>query len=730
MDGPGDTATMRSPFEGATLQEAEDRDAEQVVDSFLAGSALTSPFPEGLGSEDETSAYAFEFEELVAELADEEFDEAVEALVDEAAGRHLRAASSWATQDGAAAAAQEVTDWVGAVGDEVDRLLANLEREYADAAPATLSEAGVADMLSAYDRMGAASEQFLGRIVGKALSAAGAVAKKGLAGLRKLLPVGQLFGLVRKLVNPLLKRVLAKALNRLPAKVRPIAAGLATKYGLAEVAAGGGEVEIAEAFDRELARALLAPTDSAESAVIGEAEAVTEVPVHDPLAALDAARGRLARQLLEAEPGRPPTEQVEQFIPAVMAAMPLIKAGIGVVGRERFKRVLASGIATLIQTHVGPAAARALAPHVAETGLRLLSLEHEADEALGAESLVDTVEETIATVASLPAEALDDPALLGAELGEAFEAAAVRHLPAAVLLPDLPARETTNGDGVWVLMPRGAAQSRRYRKFSEAYEVTLDRPTARAIALPGEDTLEERLLDAGVESWPVRTEVHLFEETPGTRMGHLAALEGAEVTTNEFELLTPETSALLTGQPGLGRRPAGPAGAPAGRRWFRLVVPGRRVRRGVPRVGLRLLAREPRPTLRVSLRLGERTAHSLVGPLSRKAPSEAMTIIRRLLHAQVRRSMAERLTRMLSRATGQAVLPARGEAVAEAVATAMLATLSAKLPESAAGLAAAAKDPAPGLTLGFDFSFRDRAALASGLPEHPSLTIRPGVRRG
>jgi hypothetical protein len=85
---------------------------------------------------------------------------------------------------------------------------------------------------------------------------------------------------------------------------------------------------------------------------------------------------------------------------------------------------------------------------------------------------------------------------------------------------------------------------------------------------------------------------------------------------------------------------------------------------------------------------------------------------------------------MLSRATGQVVPPARGEAVAEAVATAMLATLSAKLPESAAALAAAAKDPAPGLTLTFDFSFRDRAALASGLPENPALTIRPGVRRG
>jgi hypothetical protein len=121
MDVPGDTAMMASPFKGATLPEAEDGDTERGMDSFPAGSALTSPFAEGLGSQDESSAYAFEFEELVAELAGEEFDEAVEALVDEAAGRHLRAVSSYATQDGEAAASAEVTDWVGAVGGEVDQ---------------------------------------------------------------------------------------------------------------------------------------------------------------------------------------------------------------------------------------------------------------------------------------------------------------------------------------------------------------------------------------------------------------------------------------------------------------------------------------------------------------------------------------------------------------------------------------------------------------------------------
>jgi hypothetical protein len=78
-----------------------------------------------------------------------------------------------------------------------------------------------------------------------------------------------------------------------------------------------------------------------------------------------------------------------------MAALPLIRAGIKIVGRERVKNFLATALATLIQGYVGPVAAKALAPHIAHTGLRLLSLEAGSSELLGAEALVDTLEETI-----------------------------------------------------------------------------------------------------------------------------------------------------------------------------------------------------------------------------------------------------------------------------------------------------------------------------------------------
>ena len=215
--------------------------------------------------------------------------------------------------------------------------------------------------------------------------------------------MGKLFGLLRRLVNPLLKRVLAKAINRLPASARGPATELARKFGVAEAESGG---EIAAEFDAQFAELLVAPTDAAAEQLLGEAEAAAEseaLQEHDPLARLDTARATLAQQLAQAEPGKPPTEQLEQFIPVVMAALPLIRAGIKIVGRERVKNFLATALATLIQGYVGPVAAKALAPHIAHTGLRLLSLEAESSELLGAEALVDTLEETITSVAQLPA---------------------------------------------------------------------------------------------------------------------------------------------------------------------------------------------------------------------------------------------------------------------------------------------------------------------------------------
>jgi hypothetical protein len=722
-----------SPFAGAYFPTGEDAASERQ-DRWVE--TTTSPFAQGFTTQDETVAEQAQWAALVDELSDESFDEAVESLVDEVAGRHLQSMASWASNaEAAALASQEAAEWVAEVGASADRVLEQLEAQYADrpvesVTPERLDEA-LAQYVAGPDPVATASEQFLGGLVKKAFKAAKGVAKAGLSVVGKLLPMGKLFGLLRRLVNPLLKRVLAKAINRLPASARGPATELARKFGVAEAESGS---ELAAEFDAQFAELLVAPTDSAAEQLLAEAEAAAGTDTlqeHDPLARLDTARATLTQQLAQAEPGKPPTEQLEQFIPAVMAALPLIRAGIKIVGRERVKNFLATALATLIQGYVGPVAAKALAPHIAHTGLRLLSLEAESSEMLGAEALVDTLEETITSVAQLPASSLDDPLRLESETADAFSEAAGRLLPRQVLRPDLETFETEDqeaGEG-WLLMPRRAAGCRRYRKFNRVYDVAISRPQARAIIL-GEDTLEDRLLDAGVERWPVQAEAHIYEATLGTHLGHLAAFEGegAPADADEFEDLTPATAAILVGQPGLGRRVGGARVVP-GRRFFRLAVPGRVVRRRRSRVIIRLDATAAQPALRLHLRLGERSAHLLSGHLAKNALPDALGVIRRLVGPTTRQSVAIRLARHLAKATGAAVPPTRGDELAGQVIESMLAVLSEQLPTKAAELAAAAKDPAPGLTLTFEFRFADKAALATGKPEPPSLTIRPGQHR-
>ena len=689
---------------------------EQEVPAYEGG-ALVSPFASGLTFEDESARAVDALEALVAELEDEEFDEAVESLVDEVAGNHLRALVRHGEQE--QAAGQDAQQWLEAFGDSVDRGLAELEQRFADRRLDSFGEAEIAGVMGEYARdPESSSEQFLGGLVKKAFSAATAVAKGAVRGLSKLIPMGPVFAALRKLVRPLLQRVLGKAINRLPVPLRGPATQLAQRLGLSEAEA---EPSLTEAFDAQLAEALLAPSESAQEQVLDEAAYEDDaMRSEDPLSDLDRARATLARQLSEAEPGRPPTEQLEQFIPVVMAAMPLIRTGVRIIGRDRIKNFVAGQLATLIQGYVGPQAARALAPHVADAGLKLLSLEA-APEQLGAEALVDTLQETLVDVMSLPAEALEDPLRLEAEVGDALGAAAVRNLPPAVLRDDLPGHDADKPG--WVALPR-AGRARRYRRSARRFDLTLTRARAGEIELPGAESLEERLLDAGVATWPVSAEVQVFETMPGGHLGHLAAGEGEGALTAEFEELSPTTAGQLLGKASLGTRP-GVLG-PAGRRYFRIVVPGRRVVRRRSRIALRLRPQLARPELRVHLRIGERTSHRLAGLLERQEQTEVVATIGRLLGRQVQDAAATRLPRMLGRATRSTIAPARGQALAGHVVEAMKASLAKELPTQAAAMATAAKDPAPGLTLTFVFAFADTGALASHMPGAPTLTIRPG----
>ena len=92
-------------------------------------------------------------------------------------------------------------------------------------------------------------------------------------------------------------------------------------------------------------------------------------------------------------------------------------------------------------------------------------------------------------------------------------------------------------------------------------------------------------------------------------------------------------------------------------------------------------------------------------------------------------ALAKRLERHLTEKGGTQLAPGRGEALAKLLSEGALAALASGLPGAAPKLAQAAKDPAPGITLTFEFRFADKNALASGTPGSPTMTIRGGRHR-
>ena len=707
-----------------------------------------------MATSDEATYEALAFETVMTELEDEGFDEAVQGLVDEAAARHLSSSASWSSESEAPMlAAGEVETWLGGVASEADRLLERLAEQFTDRTFETINpnelEVEGARLIAEAGPHSLATEQFLGKLIKKAkglVKGAVSLAKKGIAAVGKILPVGKIFDALKKLVQPLLKKVLQMALNKLPASVQPIAKDLAAKlFGSRESEAPqtGMEMEtsseVAEAFDARLAEALTAPNDGRVAALVAESEAEAETLSRDPLNELDGARARLSRQLESATPGVSPLAEMEQFIPVVMAALPIIRMGLGIIGRDKVVRFLAGKLADLIKGHIGPQAAQTIARPIVDVGMRMLTLEAESTNgaaALGSEAMVATLEDTIRAVGELPAEAFSDPLRLEAETHEAFVEAVSRHVPRSLLARNLRAVETVQDrGGVWIYMPRVTRPCYRYKKYTHVYRVPIAAPAARAVRFPSGDTLERRLLDAGARVWPVQAEVHLYESLPGTQLGHLAAFEAeasaaeASEAVSEFEELTPEVASMLVNEPGLGRRARpGRAGRGSPRRMFRVVVPGLKVRRA-KRFTVRLDASAASPVLRVHLRLSEREAHEASTALAKNGQAQVIAQLRTIVSGAFRTALTTRLTRQLAAKAGAPVPPDRPAALAEKIAESLLSVVSAKLPESATAFAQAARDAANGLTLTFEFRFAEKAALISGEPAAPTMTIRPGWHR-
>ena len=758
-NGAGETSyALRSPFlSGTNFGDGPSRELPTPA-AQAAAASLASPFLSGFVPTSQQEQRSAIFEQLLAELEDESFEHALDHLINTAAGQYLASEATWsAAREAPAQATTELERWLQPLGAEMERLLEDVSNRLAAEEFEALREPELEHLLESLRPepgvLPEAFENFLGGFFNKIKNVAkGAwnLAKKGVEAIGKILPIGQILNKLKDLVRPLLKRVLQTAIGHLPTQLQPMAKDLAAKL-LGSAEAEGPTFEDAgpaREFDIGVASLLLAPSEAEAENVVWELGAgVSPSAATSPLGELDTARARLAQQLQDLPLGHSPVAELEQFIPAVMAVMPIIRMGMGLIGRDRIVGFLADRLAGLIGGLVGADAAKALSRPIVDAGLRMLHLEAPlgSEASLGAEALVSTVEDTVRHVLELPAEAFEDTLRLEAEVQQAFTEAAARHVPAELLRPDLPERETAGEGGVWILMPRATRPRFRYKKYTRVFVVPISRQVARHIVCTDGGTLESALLDRGATGWPVQAEVHLYETLPGAQLGHIAQFEGEEPsrslseTLGELQPLTPEAASLLLREPALGRRlPAGadPASLPGlpspkhGQRYYRLRLPGQ-VRHGSAkphhRFHIEMDLASATPRLKVHMRLSEREAQHIAGQLTPAGLPGVVAWLKERYQRTAPLAFARRLLKHGPLLVGSQVTQAAADKLGAEMAEGLTKAITGLVSTRQAELAAAVRDPAQGITITFSFTLPGRTAPAGAISiPGPTVSVRSG----
>lgn len=615
----------RAPFlDFQSFAVAEAETAEPEVRSFPSS---RSPFisvyelVEGESQYDDPVREAYA--EIVNELHDEEFDEALFELQTHARTLHDDHLNNGASRNEADRA---LTQHFSQLIRESEAMVDAMAREFGNRDQTEIFEAELEAFQERYSSsvtLEPQFEDFFRKAFKKFGSVVKKVASKALKGIT-MLGLRPILNRIKALIKPLLNKVLQKAIGKLPVAVQPAAQMLARKLGFAAPApapveaasasadaAADGAIEgasqpdaagspvqpvagddagaLQQEFDEQIAQMMLAQDEVELDMEVAQIRTSTESAATPVFAELDDAREQFIQDLEGLKEGESAEPYIQNFLPAVL---PALRIGIRLIGRPRVVKFLAKFLAQLIGKLVGPVAAPALSRAMVDAGLKLMNLEMSDQErsGLSASAVVATIEETVSRVASLPEHILDNQELFEAFALEAFEQAAATNLPPVLSdetyrqRPDLLEAGVNAG---WVLMPlRGR---KRYKKCSRTFKVRISPHMAEEVeGFEGEPLAEYFQDQLGMpEGDEVEAEVHLYETLPGTTAADIARAEtgtpglGAadEATVSQLKPLTRQAASVLLGKPGLGRNLAAAAGAnnlAAGQRLFHLAIPGKR----------------------------------------------------------------------------------------------------------------------------------------------------------
>lgn len=605
---------------------------------------------------------------FAAELFDAELDEALEELLG-AAETEVERLGADETPAGTARAERLLERWIEPLRSEaeatVERMAADLEAEPID----LLGEAQLDELLDRHQPpmtdLPPVFENFLGGLrkkLKRAVRSAARLAKRGIAAVSKVLPIGALLRKLKQLVRPMLRRVVNLALDKLPPAVRPYAAALAKRFTRemeepeqpgAATPASAGVHALQLGFDAEITGLLFAPSEVEQEDLLAQSVAGAGT-ASDTLAELDEARSRFVTRIASLGEGEDPSPLMEEFLPALL---PALRIGIQVVGRPKVVSFLARYLGRLIAPYVGPQITPVLSQAIVDAGLRLLTLETAEDVAAPAEveptpgvageAFANVVEDTVRRVCELSEEEFEDELALEVAAYEGFQEAVAASFPAELLDPASEYLETQSPAGVWVSMPRGGRA--RYRKFVPDLPVTITPHVAKTIRTFGGRSLYSVLRDRAGRTGLIHGRLQLYQAVPGSRISRILRAERrhgrATAGPAGMHPLTREAAGLLLNEPGLGREVAEayldqPEPLAVGERLYYLEVPGAST--VTRRSSDATLALESRTSeLRLGLYLGESDAQAVAVRLRRKEPLGAsLAALRRIYWHTIRATLA------------------------------------------------------------------------------------------
>lgn len=574
---------FETPFADQQLSTVKYTDME-TNGNQTAFSNFISPFQSTFHEEEQNQAspFADEYLELLSELEDGEFQESLYELANEMEdswGSNISNELAMGSQF-VPYAFKQGRAYYTPILRESDRLFEIVAEHFSGN---DLGDHGEVDVELFFETLelnnedlSPIQEQFLGGLVKKVKSVVKKgvdLAKKGIRFAGKFMPINLVLKKLKRLVRPLLEKVLKSLIGRLPSSLRPHARTLAKKFLKLENADDNtsslNHFESLELeFDTTVSQLLFTSDENESDMHLNEYENSFENLVRSEGYeeemgggySLEAAKDTLVNELKNLGADEDPTPVIERFLPvAIMALKPVIKLAISTIGRKKIINFLASFLSGLIKKYVPSSVSKPLAARIVDLGMRAIGFEvaETTSPDLAYEALANTIDETIEDLNSLDSNLIGDQDELAMHLYESFEKAAANNFPPNYIRPNL---RLTKVDGMWVSMPRKNPM-KVYKKFTNVFEVLIDQKLSKAIKTYRSVPLANFLRDKyGLEvNNGIKAKVHIYELGRGGRLSLISKFENLpglnpRIPRAWVQLLplTKEVSQLLLKEGGLG----------------------------------------------------------------------------------------------------------------------------------------------------------------------------------